>query len=271
MMRRIFFIFICMTFLFPAVSFAQDKPGKIEGDIRLEGVKPKKTAPAVVEYHGPCGTKRSTSVVHMWKRRVMGVTLWLTPTEAGEDSGATMKAYEMADPRNREVHNIVGEKCEFNPQMTIVRPGTVVKVSNVDPAVQWLVVEGGGVSKQQYMLNLGSEPFEIDINNTKEILLSSGFYPWMKAWIRSVEDVVAVAETDWDGRFFFNDIKPGKYILHSWHPSLGDNSIEIVVEEGKKLVTEVNYKMPPESPIPVIESPMLKEIFGGRGDDGENF
>src|SRR3989338_4059205 len=59
---------ICLLFSVPCL--AQNSAGMLKGDVRLNGERPSKTPPAIVEYHGPCGTKRSTEVVRLWKKRM---------------------------------------------------------------------------------------------------------------------------------------------------------------------------------------------------------
>jgi hypothetical protein len=149
--------------------------------------------------------------------------------------------------------------------MTPAMPGTVVKIANEDPYTQWLVIEETGNKKRQVLQESGSAPIEITVKEDINVHLLSGFYPWMEAWIQPVPTLAAATETDWDGRFYFRDVEPGKYILHAWHPLLGETSQEVVVETDEVTDAEVEYQTP-ESHLPIIEATMLEELFGKPGD-----
>lgn len=244
------------SFLCGGLLHAQDKTkGNIYGDVRLKGELPKGKGPSIVEYQGPCGAKKSLSVVSLWKDRILDVVLWITSTEP----------VASASPSDDDNLNIIGHRCEFWPKMILARPGEVIKVANEDPYTQWLVIEETGNRKRQVLQESGSAPVEITVKEDIKIHLLSAFYPWMEAWIQPVPTLVATTETDWDGRFYFKDIEPGKYILHSWHPLLGETSQEVVVDSDEVTDVEVEYQTP-ESQLPIIEPTMLEELFGKPED-----
>lgn len=250
----IFLVMLLASCFLLQPSFAE-APGSIKGDVRLSSAKPKQTAPAIVEYHGPCGTKRSTSVVSLWKERVMDVSLWITRGEL----------VELEKP---SLSTITIRRCEFEPKMIPVLPGTTVRVTNEDENAQWIITENG--KKKQYMMPHTDPPIELQVKEGQEIHLSSGFYPWMEGWIRPFPNLVAAAVTGWDGLFNFKNIEPGNYTLHAWHPSLGETAAEITVEPGKSLDVELTFDVPKEKEIPVIKSTKLEELFGRDDDEDEN-
>lgn len=238
-------------------AYADKTTGDINGDIRLDGSHPQKSAPAIVEYQGHCGPKRSTSVVRLWKNRVTEVTLWLTPRANAAPSlsnGAISSETTL---------NIIGKGCEFKPEMTIARPGTTVKIANEDPYTQWLIIEADGEDKRQIMQESEGSPVDITVKPEQNIYLMSGFYPWMEGWIKPVPDLVSSTVTEWDGRFYFKNMEPGEYTIHAWHPSLGELSQDIIVEADKNLDVEFRYQLPAEKQPPIVESTMLEVIFGG--------
>lgn len=250
-------ILLLVYFLLPASSFA----GSIYGDVRLLNAHPKKMAPAIVEYHGPCGTKRDSSVVRLWKKRVMGVSLWLTPKEGLQVSRLAGSQIE---------RNIVSWQCQFRPMMTVVPRGAIVKIMNEDSITQWVLITNGYIKKRQLMQKSAGQPIEIEMNDDREVHIKSGFYPWMEAWIRPDDNVFATAETGWDGLFKFKNVPAGEYILHSWHPSLGEVSMPVEVKADKKTKVKVTYEMPSKTEPPVIESPMLKEMFETKDPGSED-
>ncbi len=234
-------------------AWADSFTGSISGDVRIEGEYPKVSGPKPVEYRGPCGVKRATSVVKLWKDRVMDVTIWLTPIP--DESDSHIKPLETEE-------EIDGWHCEFWPKMVVVPPGSKVRVVNKDPSVQWLIINKNNSPKRQVMQEPEGEPIIFKAEANEPIHLTSGFYPWMEAWIKPVANVIATSATDWDGRFSINNLMPGRYILYSWHPSLGESSQEVVVEADQTTSVTVEYQMPENKPTPYIESPMLKELFG---------
>jgi hypothetical protein len=225
--------------------------GAIYGDIRLDGAKPVKSAPAIVEYQGPCGTKRLTSVIKLWKERVMDVTLWLT-TESGE-----------VNSNQRIPANIIGRKCEFTPKMLPAVPGSSVKIFNKDQLAQWIIIEENSHKKEQEIMEPGGDPLELVVEKDISIHIASGFYPWMEAWIRPIENLLAYTATDWDGRFAFNNIPAGEYTLHAWHPVLGEILEEREVVEGDKAKVELHYAQQTE-PIIILEASPLEEFLGKK-------
>lgn len=234
--------------------------GSVAGDIRLEDYKPKSASPAIIEYQGPCGLKRPTSVVKLWKNRVMDVTLWLTP----QDENLSPPVDESA------VINMVGWKCNFKPTMIVARPGTTIKIANEDPYTQWLIIEEGDKAKRQVMQETASSPVDITVQENTNVHLLSGFYPWMEAWIKPVPDLIMQTTTTWDGRFFFKTVPAGGYILHAWHPLLGETIQWIIVEADKKLDVEIKYPKV-EDKIPVIEASSLEEFSEGDELDEDPF
>lgn len=255
---RLLNYFLAALIFASATAHADNSFGSITGDIRLEGYKLKSSAPAIIEYQGPCGTKRPTSVVKLWKNRVMDVTLWLTP----QDENAPAPEGEPA------AVNMVEWQCDFRPKMIVARPLTTVKIANEDPSTQWLLIEEDGKAKLQVMQEPAAPPVEIVIQENTNVHLLSGFYPWMEAWIKPVPDLIMQTTTAWDGRFFFKDVAPGGYILHVWHPSLGGTIQWVTVEPDKKADVEIIYPKI-EDKIPVIEASSLEE-FSGSDELDEN-
>ncbi|OGQ50067.1 MAG: hypothetical protein A3I09_00960 [Deltaproteobacteria bacterium RIFCSPLOWO2_02_FULL_47_10] len=247
---------LLMIFLGVSTALASETLGNIEGEVRLEGELPKGNTPTIVEYQGPCGAKKSVNVVRLWKKRVMDVTLWLT-SESAKNEQVT-----------EEDTTVTGYKCEFWPKMTVIHPGAKIKIENKDPHTQWLVIENGG-KKEQIMQEADKEPVEKEIADSK-IHLSSGFYPWMEAWVKPVADLATYTETEWDGRFFFKNIPPGEYILHSWHPVLGEIEQNLTVEADKELNIDVTYPPLDEKVQVIIEATMLEKIMGRDGEENDN-
>lgn len=243
-----------LVFAFAFSAFAKNEKGTILVDVKLYGTKPKKTTPAIVEYHGPCGTKKSTSVVKLWQNHVIGAALWLSK----KGLPAENIVYEGA--------KIIGHKCDFHPQLTVVPPNTTVSIINNDPYTQWLLIGENGSKKRQIMQEEGGKPVELEVKNGKPIHITSGFYPWMEAWIKTESDqLVTTKTTRIDGKYYFENIPAGDYILHSWHHSLGETYQKISVPEDKRLEVEIIYDLPAKV-IPVVEASSLEKLEGSDSE-----
>lgn len=245
-------IVLALPFLLLACTALAKSPfGEISGDIRLVGKEPEINFETPVEYQqDSCGTKLGAGVIKLWKNRVTDVTLWLTSKEG------------LAETTTEEV-NVVGWRCEFRPKMLPAVPGTKIRISNEDEKMQWVVIEGDGIKKRQVMLKSGEKPIEITVKPQGEIKLVSAFYPWMEAWIRPTPNLISVTTTIWDGRFFFKDVPPGEYILHTWHRSLGEITQEIKVESRKKTKVRVKFDhSASDKNIPIIKASTLEKLLG---------
>jgi hypothetical protein len=56
-------------------------------------------------------------------------------------------------------------------------------------------------------------------------------HPWVRGWI-AVAPHPFVAITDASGRFAFDGVPPGRYVLVTWHERLGSVAIPVLVERG---------------------------------------
>ncbi len=56
-------------------------------------------------------------------------------------------------------------------------------------------------------------------------------HPWVRGWI-AVAPHPFVAITDADGRFAFDGVPPGRYVLVAWHERLGSVALPVMVERG---------------------------------------
>lgn len=251
-------IFLLISTLLCGPVFAKSSLSSIMGDVRVNAAVNADSDPAVVEYQGDCGMKRPLNAVHLWKDRVMDVTLWLTLADPS-------KNIKLIEPTTIET---VGDKCEFWPKFVVLSPNSIIRVKNTDLKTQWLVVEDGK-NKKQYMQDPGGTPIDITVKEGKDLRIFSAFYPWMEAFIKPVSGLVMTTTTEWDGRFFFKDIPEGDYILHAWNRALGQTFQEVSTRKGHKTKVEVRFNAPSAN-VPIIEATKLEELKEKEGEKHEN-
>jgi len=245
------------------LAFAQDAVvnGSVTGEVRIVNGKVSNGKDVkIVEYTGPCGRKTPASTIHLWKSRVMDVTLWLTRADGSIDGDAGKLITQLSGV------DIKGERCEFNPPFVVARPGSVIRITNEDPITQWIIIDEQGARKRQVMLENGGPPLEIEVKEDREIYLLSAFYPWMEAWIKPMPALITTTQTTWDGRFYMNDIPAGDYLLHAWHLSLGESVMPITVTADEETDVDVKFNKP-DKRVPIMEASMLEELF--RNDSPE--
>lgn len=257
MRRKAFILALLISLLIISPASARKKKNAIFGSVLLEGARPQRSYPAYVDYNGPCGLKRSPSLVNLWRNKVVGATIWLSST--------TQPPVENLPEETK----VVGYRCDFSPKLTVVRPGTVVKIYNNDPYVQWLILEEDGEKKKQIMQAQETPPLEIVVQKGKRYRITSGFYPWMEAWIRSESDIITTTLTASKGTFEFTNTPPGDYFIHAWHPALGETYAPITLAPDKALEIELVFQMPGKK-IPVIQATSLERFFGLSDDRDDN-
>ncbi len=259
-MKRILSVAIALAFFLPAVqAIAKRGMGHVTGVVRVEGTPPRAKAIAVVGDDGPCGGDWSADVVRIWRTRVLDVTLWLTPKKSQVEP-----AEQLQQELNMNIWN-----CDFRPRLVVARPGDKVFIRNQDQATQWLLIEEPGKKKRQVMMNAGDPPIELTVHPEGDIKISNGFYAWMLGYIRPVPDIYSKILTNWNGSFAIENIPPGEYVIHAWHPGLGDTQKDIVVKPGVRTRVEVEYAVNRKVK-PVVKASQL-EVLQEQSAEEANF
>ena len=244
-MKKYLFILFALFIVFPLVAHAENM---IIGPILWNGPKPAKLPPKIVEHQGVCGSKRSSNIVFLSGTKLLGTVEWLTP-----EGKNTLGKVKDAD---RMTYIISQKNCEFSPQILVVPAGAYVEVVNDDKRDNWLIIEAQGMDKQQALHGVAQKPIKFQVLEPDVIKISSGFYEWMRGWI------IAVDRRFWtdsakDGFFEFRNVPKGKYILHVWHPILGEKTLPVKVGNDQVINLSVAYDMPKEKPVPIIDATIL--------------
>lgn len=232
----------------------------VHGTVRWSGNPRRIPEKGRIEHRGACDPG-AYPLVERHGRRLADVAVWLTPIAAHAPiSTVSALSFDRTD-----VISISEYACVFHPRLVVVAPGASVIVTNSDPQPHWLLTEGATAPRRQFY-HRGGATLTIPVPRADRIHLWSGLHRWMEAW------VVAVATpwrglTDAKGTFAFAHVPPGEYVLHVWHPWLGEQTEVVSVPQHQAL--KVHYRAPavPIDPDLSLSLPQLhKEWKRPRGD-----
>ena len=133
--------------------------------------------------------------------------------------------------------------CAYTPHILIVPAGTPVKILNNDGILH--NIHTYAVKNQS--VNLAQPRFKKTIRMTfdepENVQVRCDVHGWMSAWIIAVDHPYYTV-TDSSGDFVISNVPPGTYTVNVWQESMGEASIEVTVEAGKKV--EMNYSFDEE-------------------------
>ena len=222
--------------------------GSLEGVVMLLGPPPEPKAYNLVTFPDPeyCGR---ISTGNGWRllrdflvndqRQVQDVVVFFEEVQAG-------KPFSLSIPR------ISAQDCQFRPFTTVVRSGHGVEVINMDPVMH--DIQAYETSKQQGARVLFNSPLPFNrlhhrgdmhashahnpseslvrqfslSKGRKTFVMQCGFHAYMESWAIAVENPY-YAFTDSNGRFLIDQIPPGTYRVHAWHPSVREVIAQTII------------------------------------------
>ena len=141
---------------------------------------------------------------------------------------------------------ITNDKCRFVPHVMVAPRGAIMKVRNDDPVLHnshFYLVQADA---KKNVINLALPRKGVEIGK-KKILRKPGLlsvqcdaHDFMQAWIWVVEHPYAVV-TSAGGGFVLEDVPAGSYKLRVWHETLGEKTVDVVVEAGKTASVDVAF------------------------------
>jgi plastocyanin len=177
------------------------------------------------------------------RRQNAGVVVWLAPLHA------QLSPYTLAE--NSQPARLAQKNKTFEPQLLVVRAGSVVEFPNLDPFFHnvFSLFEG-----KRFDLGL------YEAGTTRAVRFDRPGVSYIFCNIHSQMSAVVVAvETPYyaisrrDGSVAIPNVAPGRYLLHLWHDGTSSASLkalqrEIVVAAGE---TSLGLLRVPEDELPV--------------------
>jgi hypothetical protein len=204
--------------LIPSLAAA----GSIKGKVRFDGTPPPSGTSFGADPVCTAGDHPTSEVVVDAKGGLAQAVVYLK------------KAKAQAAPADPVV--VTQDGCEYTPRVVVVRDGQKLEIHNGDPTFH--NVRGNqqdGKVAFNLPQNKGAKPIvRDDLGDPGDVVsLACDVHPWMKGWAM-VLDHPYFAITAADGSFVIDGLKPGKYELVAWHPTLGTKKKKVTVKKGKK-------------------------------------
>jgi len=204
--------------------------GVIEGLVLFKGSKkPKNKKMPIIKDQEVCGEGYKVDPVYIISKRggVKNAVVYIENIKGGK-------------PLPKKEVELIQEKCEFKPRITVTGVGTTLAVINKDDVTH----EANGVLNFilvfLFKQHKKGDVDRVTFKGTGLVEITCNIHSWMRAWIM-VLDNPYYSVTDSEGRFKITDIPPGKYRIKMWHEGFGEMVKEVEVKPGK--VTKLNFEI----------------------------
>ncbi|MFI5253224.1 MAG: carboxypeptidase regulatory-like domain-containing protein [Bacteroidota bacterium] len=228
--------------------------GSVHGCVKLACAIPKLDPLAITKNNNICGNTKLSPRLAIGKSNGVGNTIvYLESITEGKKCDHTKKA------------RLTQARCEYNPHILIVPPGTHLEIANND-VILHNVHAYDFLNASRSIFNI-AQPLKGQCTPVKETQLTKvglieatcdAGHPWMSAYIM-VAPHPYYAVTDANGNYTLNEVPPGTYKLKMWHE--GVTVMKTEMESGK--VKKYFYEEPYESANEVTVS--------SKGDVVSNF
>ena len=137
--------------------------------------------------------------------------------------------------------------CQFLPYVTVVGDKRQLTVTNRDPVshdIQGYTYDLSGVDIVLHRPSLkatGTTDTLHLVKGRKVFTMQCGMHPYMQNWGYAI-DSPYYAVTSLDGGFSIGEVPPGTYRIKAWHPTLGEQEREIVVERNGVVQLDLSFE-----------------------------
>jgi hypothetical protein len=143
---------------------------------------------------------------------------------------------------------ITQRDCMYEPRVQGAVKGQRLVVKNADGTVH-NVHAFAGLDEKKTLFNLtqpaGAKDVERDVKDTLGLVrLTCDVHPWMRGSVLFSENAYFTV-SDAEGAWAL-ELPAGEYTLEAWHETLGTQTADVKVEDGK--VAEVRLAFPPAKP-----------------------
>lgn len=176
-----------------------------------------------------------------------GLTLTLTSQEGPlEDAVASLTSLDFdPPPLDRAEAEIVQDNKEYEPYVTVIRAGTVVRFPNRD-SVQHHIYSVSKPKRFELPLYASGESKTEVFERTGVVTLGCNIHDWMIAYV-VVMHTPWFTKTKFDGIARLDGIPPGRYRLEVWHPRLSRAfTREITLAAGENPGEALTFKLKPD-------------------------
>ena len=224
------------------------------GEVRWMGNLRRLPEVARIEHQSPCPHGIYETITHK-DRRLTGIAVWLVPVGAPLPfirNGTTITSL-----------NLMG--CQFTPRIAFAFSQDPVVLTNQDPQEHWIIAKGQQLKHRQWRVRTGQNA-HFTIGDAERVRVWSAQHRWMDAWI-VVADTPWRILTDGQGRFDFHAMPHGDYVLHVWHPALGEYTEVVTHPTRHPIVVKFDRLAEQTDPELSLGIPLLREEWQrSRGD-----
>ena len=207
------------------------RAGTLRGVATMTGTPPQpKKLPVTIDQY-VCGKEKvGEDLVVAPQGGVKNVVVWLGTPPPGAAWPSTPVKVEMDQ-----------KACAFVPRVVIVPAGGTVEFLNSDRLLHNL----HSVSRENPTFNR-TQPrgraIPVPFSKPEIIQVNCDLHSWMRAWVVVADHPFYVLSGD-AGEFTLPNVPPGKYVLHTWHETLGTTTREVTVGSDDARVT-IELKAP---------------------------
>ena len=209
-------------------------PGKLRGQVRLEGKRPMMKSVSM-DAEEACAKMHAAPV--MDGTAVISETGGVKNVFVYVKRGLEGKSY--APPTETVV--IEQKGCQFGPRVLGVRKMQTIAVKNLDPVTHNI----HPMPKNNRDWNQSQAPGAEDLKRRfgfPEVMIpvKCNVHAWMRAYVAVMEHPF-FAVTDAAGGFQIPDLPPGEYEIAAWHEQFGDLTRRVRVEPGAAVEVPLSF------------------------------